>query len=1250
MSRVALKWLKRIALSLFVLAGLLIALISGVLFTNTGLSLVLWGAEKALPQLSVEQGEGAILPGFTLHNTSFSDDSLSVDLTAKALAIAVNPACFLSSSVCVEQLALDGVDFRLGEQKSPSEIAEDNSSQAATDFRFPFPLQINGVELNDIALDILGNRVAWKHFSTAVGMSGNSLIVYKTELKNIQLALAPADSKADKQTASQNAPSAIKLPEIEIPLQVIVKRFDITDFSLQGDTPVVVNHLGLEASAEKHNVSIKSLNLDTPQAGLTLESDITLTGGYPLKLKAEAKVKQTELKGESLTLEASGSVEKLKLNADLSGPVKAVLQGSLESLNSQLPFDMAVKKGALRWPLTGSADYKAAIDALQLSGSLQGYRLNLDAAITGKDIPAMQLVTAGEGDLNSIKLETIKLDTLGGEISGSVKAGWEAPVNWQATLGMSDIQPGQEWQEMQGSISGALTTTGQLLESGGWEVQLPVLDIEGRVREYPLDIEGNINIADLKGSGDIRLDTRGLSVKHGVNGIFVSGNLDKEWNMDARIDIPAIQKSVPDLQGKLLGDVTVRGQMKQPQVRANITASDMAYAPVGKVATAELAADISPLPTPKGTLTLFVKDAESQGQVIDSADLSFSGDQTKHELSLSLLSKLINASLYVSGSFEDKPAPVWQGTLEKADFKTEQGSWSINHPVDLAFSVREQMAKIQAHCWSQAESNVCLTKDTRAGKSGEAELAVTNFDFSQIAMFIPKALSLTGKLDATGHAKWAPETSPDVSVSIQLPEGKVVQNSDRLTLGWDAVRLNASLRDDELKADWLVHLTDNGRIYGDADIADIQASGRSLDGSLNIEALSLDMFEPVLGEYSHLEALIDSRLKFAGPVEHPEVYGELAVHDMVVLGEITPLEVKKGNISLLFNGYDASLDADIESSDGLLQVDGSAGWQDLKAWHTNVRVHSDELNVNLPPMVKVKVKPDMAISVTPELAKIEGDIHLPWGRILVEELPEEAVNVSSDEVVLNSKLQPEQESAPLPMLLESNVNIHVGNDFTLSAFGLKGNLKGQLNVSQKDKGPFITGEINIQDGTYRSFGQDLIISKGKILMNGPADQPYLQVTAVRNPDNTQDDVTAGIKVTGPANEPEIEIFSDPAMPQQNALSYLLRGQDIDGESGGSAMTTALIGLSLAKSGRIVGEIGEAFGVSDLQLDTAGSGEESQVTVSGYILPGLQVKYGVGIFDSFGEFTVRYRLLEDLYLEAVSGMDSAVDLLYQFEFD
>ena len=69
----------------------------------------------------------------------------------------------------------------------------------------------------------------------------------------------------------------------------------------------------------------------------------------------------------------------------------------------------------------------------------------------------------------------------------------------------------------------------------------------------------------------------------------------------------------------------------------------------------------------------------------------------------------------------------------------------------------------------------------------------------------------------------------------------------------------------------------------------------------------------------------------------------------------------------------------------------------------------------------------------------------------------------------------------------------------------------------------------------------------------------------------------------------------------------------------------------------------------LRWTTQGWATSSQVVVSGYVLPGLQVKYGVGIFDSLATLTLRYRLMPKLYLEAVSGVDQALDLLYQSSF-
>jgi translocation and assembly module TamB len=44
-----------------------------------------------------------------------------------------------------------------------------------------------------------------------------------------------------------------------------------------------------------------------------------------------------------------------------------------------------------------------------------------------------------------------------------------------------------------------------------------------------------------------------------------------------------------------------------------------------------------------------------------------------------------------------------------------------------------------------------------------------------------------------------------------------------------------------------------------------------------------------------------------------------------------------------------------------------------------------------------------------------------------------------------------------------------------------------------------------------------------------------------------------------------------------------------------------------------------------------------------------MSYGVGVFQPGNELTLRYRLARNLYLQAVTGLESALDLLYSFEF-
>ncbi len=403
------------------------------------------------------------------------------------------------------------------------------------------------------------------------------------------------------------------------------------------------------------------------------------------------------------------------------------------------------------------------------------------------------------------------------------------------------------------------------------------------------------------------------------------------------------------------------------------------------------------------------------------------------------------------------------------------------------------------------------------------------------------------------------------------------------------MQLNAELANNSLQADWSLQVTNNGQFSGHVQIPDVTAEEKQWQAGLKLTPFHLDFLQPLVGEFSQADATITADLSLQGAVLHPQVLGNIELTGLQLKGDISPVDMDSGQVTLDFSGYQAALHAQIGTPEGLLNVTGDADWHNMAEWRVNSRVFADSLLVDMPPIVKMKVIPDLTLTMQPDVAQVTGSIHLPWGRITVEELPPSAIEVSKDQVILSKDLQPLSEQSRLPLRIETDVEIVIGDDVRLSAFGLEGGLRGRLNVTQRDRGPLVIGEINILQGQYRSFGQDLQIQEGKILMNGPVDQPFVSIKAIRNPNNTQDGVIAGIQVTGPADEPMITIFSEPAMPQANALSYLLRGQDIDGEAGGNAMTMTLIGLSLAQSGKVVGRIGEEFGVQDLQLDTAGSG-------------------------------------------------------------
>lgn len=633
------------------------------------------------------------------------------------------------------------------------------------------------------------------------------------------------------------------------------------------------------------------------------------------------------------------------------------------------------------------------------------------------------------------------------------------------------------------------------------------------------------------------------------------------------------------------------------------------------------------------------------------ATLAAKGSEKQHELELRVQGEPVAGQLKLAGSF-DRKEERWKGTLSDTRFTTPVGPVALNRAIALDYRNQEQKISIGPHCWTNPNAELCVPQTIDAGAQGRAVVNLNRFDLAMLKPFMPDATQASGTFSGKADVSWdtTKEGLPQGEVTLVGRNVKVTQlvNDAPLPVAFDTLNLNAKLQSNRADLGWLIRLTNNGQFDGQVQVTDPQGR-RNLGGNVNIRNFSLAMANAIFTRGEKAAGTLNANLRLGGNLQSPQLFGQMQLNGVDVEGNFMPFDMQPSQLAMSFNGTSSTLQGVVRTQRGQINLSGDADWSQINNWRARVAAQGNKVRITVPPMVRLDVSPDLVFSATPTLFTLDGRVDVPWARIVVHDLPESAVGTSSDEVMLNADLQPEKpKSTAIP--INSNLIVHVGDNVRMDAFGLKARLTGDLKVTQDQQGLGLNGQITIPEGRYHAYGQDLIVRKGELLFSGPVDQPLLNIEAIRNPDATENDVTAGVRITGTADEPKAEIFSDPAMSQQEALSYLLRGQGLEsGQSDSAAMTSALVGLGVAQSGQVVGKIGETFGVSNLALDTEGVGDSSQVVVSGYVLPGLQVKYGVGIFDSLATLTLRYRLMPKLYLEAVSGLDQALDVLYQFEF-
>ena len=1254
---------KKISLGVLIVILLLLGSVAFLVGTTTGLHLVFKAANRWVPGLEIGQVTGG-WRDLSLKNIRYDQPGVAVNAGEVHLAVGLN--CLWDSSLCVNDLSLKDINVAIDSKKMPPSAPVEEEDSGPLNLSTPYPITLSRVALNNINIKIDDTTVSVLDFTSGLNWQEKTLTLKPTSLQGLLIALPKVADVAQEEVVEpkiQNPqpdekplgetlkdlfskPVLPEMTDVHLPLNLNIEEFRGEQLRVTGDTDLTVYNMLLKVSSIDGNMKLDALDIDSSQGAVKASGTAQLTDKWPVDITLNSTLNIEPLKGEKVKLKVGGALrDQLEVGVNLSGPVDMDLRAQTRLAEAGLPLNLEVVSKQVYWPFTGDKQFQADDIKLKLTGKMTDYTLSMHAAVKGQDIPPAIITLDAKGNEQQINLDKLSVAALEGKTELKALVDWQQAISWRGELTLDGINTAKEVPEWPSKLNGVIKTRGSLY-GGSWQMEVPELKLSGNVKQNKVNVNGS-----LKGNSYLQWTIPGLHLELGRNSAEVKGELGvKDLNLDATIDAPSLDNALPGLGGTAKGQVKVRGTVEAPELLADITARGLRWQELS-VAQVRVEGDVKSAEQIAGNLNVRVERIVQPDVNINLVTLNAKGSEKQHELQLRIQGEPVSGQLDLAGSF-DRKEQRWKGELSNTRFQTPVGPWSLNRAIALDYRNQEQKISIGPHCWNNPNAELCVPQTIDAGAEGRAVVNLNRFDLAMLKPFMPDATQASGVFTGKADVSWdtTKEGLPQGQVTLNGRNVKVTQsvNDAPLPVAFDTLNLTADLHNNRAELGWLIRLTNNGQFDGQVQISDPQGR-RNLGGNVNIRNFNLAMVNPIFSRGEKAAGMLNANLRLGGDLQSPQLLGQLQLSGLDVDGNFMPFDMQPSQLAVNFTGTRSTIAGVVRTQQGEINLSGDADWSQLDNWRARIAAKGSRVRITVPPMVRLDVSPDVEFEATPNLFTLNGNVDVPWARIVVHDLPESAVGVSSDMVMLNDNLQPEKpQSAGIP--INSNLNIHVGNNVRIDAFGLKARLTGDLKVAQDKQGLGLNGQINIPSGRFHAYGQDLIVRKGELLFSGPPDQPLLNIEAIRNPDATEDDVIAGVRVTGTADEPKAEIFSDPAMSQQMALSYLLRGQGLDSEqSDSAAMTSMLIGLGVAQSGQIVGKIGETFGVSNLALDTQGVGDSSQVVVSGYVLPGLQVKYGVGIFDSLATLTLRYRLMPKLYLEAVSGVDQALDLLYQFEF-
>ncbi|MFJ7108721.1 translocation/assembly module TamB domain-containing protein [Pseudomonas sp. NPDC098740] len=1218
--------LKITLLAILALLMLVVLTVATVLGTATGSR---W-ALGFVPGLTLENFQGRLAGQWSADRVLWQQDASRVELNK--VIFAWSPLCLTRMALCIEQLKADQVSL----QFPPGTDEDSSGSIELPDLDLPLAIELGDVQVGSLLFNgseaLKGLQLA-AHW-TAQGLQIDSVKLQRDELSlNLTGLLQPRGNWPLKAEGNLT----LRAPE---PWALALK--------IDGD---LLKTLKLKADSSGYLNGQLTGELQPLIDNLPAKVRITADGFKPsADLPDTLQLNQLELTGDGDLKNGYQLLGKATLPAEL-GPVALLLQGKVDANGAQIAgLDLTANdKQSLK--LTGNLDWSKGLNANAKIDWLDfpWYRLyplidepevalrsfngevsytdgkylgNFKAALDGP-AGAFSLTSPFSGDLTKIYLQQIQLEAGQGKAEGHLNLQFADGIAWDTALDLSAINPAYWVAELPGTLAGPLRSTGEMKNE---KLSLTAdLDLKGKLRGQPAVIR-----AKADGGGE-QWNLSALQIRLGDNSINGKASLQQKLAGQIDIKLPRLAQLWPQLRGQLNGRVDVAGTLKAPQGKLGLQGTQLAFED-NRLQSLNLGATLDSAQRAK--IDLKGSGIQAGETSLGTLTASGQGDIKNQKLTLDLQGPKLKLALGLDGNLDKGN---WRGRLASGDIQAGGQDWKLQGPAKLE-RLADGKINFGAHCWTSGPASLC-GEDQRLMPEPKLRYHLKQFPIDSLAQWLPKDFAWKGRLNADLQLD-LPASGPNGQISVDASGGtlRIKEKDQWLDFPYQTLKLNSKLTPKRIDTDLNFVGGKLGELMLQAQINPLPKD-KPLTGSFRLNGLDLSVARPFVPMVEKLTGRLNGSGTLAGTLLAPQVNGNLLLSDGEISGPELPMDLEALQLQAVIAGETVQLNGGWKSGKtGQGTLSGNIAWG--QALVVDLALKGTQLPVTVEPYAKLEMAPDLKISMKDDKLAIAGKVLVPKGEITVRELPPSTVKVSDDTVIVG---QQTEEGKP-PMAMAMDIDVVVGQDkLSFAGFGLTANLQGHVHIGDNMD---TRGELWLNDGRYRAYGQRLTVRRARLLFAGPIDQPYLDIEAIRQ----TDDVIAGIRLSGSAEQPTTQIFSEPAMSQEEALSYLVLGRPLstNGEDN-NMLAQAALGLGLMGSSGVTSGLAKNLGIQDFQLDTQGSGNATSVVASGNISEKLSLRYGVGVFEPANTIALRYKLSKKVYLEAAGGVASSLDIFYKRDF-